>query len=92
MATIKNIVGDKDGQLNAKLRSLAKNKPEIYELIVDVASEGQMHLFEDWTNREVLPSEINDFAEHLMAVDKACPDGLVGYIKHAKKLLKGAYQ
>ena len=90
---IKNIVGDKDGQLNAKLRSLAKTNPELYELVVNVASEGQMHLFQDWTTttktRDVPPSDINEFAQHLMEVDQACPDGLVGYIKNAQKLLKG---
>jgi len=89
---IKNIVGDKDGQLNAKLRSLAMTNPELYELVVAVASEGQMHLFQDWIapTKDVLPpSDINEFAHHIMEVDQACPDGLVGYIKNAKKLLKG---
>jgi hypothetical protein len=89
MTTIKNIVGDKDGQLNARLRTLSKTKPEQYDLIVNLASEGQMHLFDDWTQRDVPPEEVEEFAEHLMAVDKACPDGLMGYISTAKKLLKG---
>ena len=89
---IKNIVGDKDGQLNAKLRSVATTNPELYELVVDIASEGQMHLFQEWittTKDASPPSDIHEFAQHLMEVDQACPDGLVGYIKNAKKLLKG---
>lgn len=89
MATLKNIVGDTEGQLNAKLQGLAKSKPELYELIVDVASQGQMHLFDDWMKRDVPPSEITALARHLASVDEACPEGLVAYIKQAQKLLKG---
>lgn len=77
-----------DEKLEAKLRTLAVDKPEQFELIIKLVKLGQTHLFEQWKTGTVSPTAIREFAAHLAEVDKACPAGLCQYIENAKKLLK----
>jgi len=86
---IRSIEGDTEGQLNAKLRPLSKTNPDYYNFVVDLASDGQIHIFEHLMESNILPGDIEAYIEYLLTVDKACPDGLQGYIHNARKLLKG---
>jgi len=78
-----------DERLEAKLRTLAADEPEQFELIIKLVKLGHAHLFEQWKTGNVSPTAIREFAAHLAEVDKACPAGLCQYIKNAQKLLKG---
>lgn len=87
---LSNFAVDEADTLEKALLALS---PYQRDLLMNLYSSGQDHLFQQFLSRTTSPALRRQFAQRLESLDRDYPDGgLMGYIRNAKRLLESSRQ